>query len=269
MSRAEKLERGDVQDNEKAASKTTQRPPGPLTRLWTATRPALTGMDAPSFIVPIAACVSMLLVHYHGRRGSFRRIVGDRFAEWPLTEIHPHMYWFLAAFLVYGVLPLLIVLLMPKEKLRDYGLGLGDWRLGLKITAFFFVVMVPLVVFASRLSDFSSTYPMSRGALLSWNHFVVYQTGYAAYFIGWEFLFRGFLLFGLYKRIGNQAIWVQLIPFVVLHAGKPELEAYGSIIAGIALAVLALRTRSFWYGAVLHAAVATTMDVVSSWGRIG
>ncbi len=242
---------------------------GPLRRLWAAFRPALSGMDAVSFIVPITACVSLLLVRFHGGRGAFRRVVGDRVADWPLAEIHPHLYWFAAAFLIYGLFPLLVLVLLPRERLREYGLGLGDWRLGLKITAVFFVVMVPLVIFASRLSDFSSTYPMSRGALISWNHFFVYQTGYAAYFVGWEFLFRGFLLFAFYKRIGNHAIWIQLIPFVIMHGGKPELEAYGSIIAGVALAVLAIRTRSFWYGALLHAAVATTMDVVSSWGRIG
>ncbi|MFW5879077.1 MAG: CPBP family intramembrane glutamic endopeptidase [Myxococcota bacterium] len=241
----------------------------PAKRLWDQLRPALGGMDAASFIIPIAACVSLLLVRYHGGRGAFSRLVGTSLFDWPLPEIHPHLFWFASSFAFYGLLPLLVVAILPGEKLRDYGLGLGDFRLGAKITGVFFVIMVPLVVVASSFSDFSATYPLSRGALTSWPHFLVYQIGYAAYFVGWEFLFRGFLLFGFHKRIGNHAIWLQLIPFVILHAGKPELEAYGSIIAGVALAVLALRTRSFWYGAILHVAVALTMDIVSSWGRIG
>ncbi len=64
--------------------------------------------------------------------------------------------------------------------------------------------------------------------------------------------------------MGNHAIWVQLLPFVLMHTGKPEIEAFASIVAGIALCVLALRTRSFWYGALLHAAVAGTMDLVNA-----
>jgi uncharacterized protein len=243
--------------------------PGPARRFWLSLKPALTGMDLGSWVLPIAACVSLLLARYHGGRGAFRRIIGERWTDLPLVSIHDYLYWFGASFLFYGVFPLLVILALPRERLKEYGLGLGDWRLGLKVMGVFFVVMVPCVVFAAGLSDFSRTYPMSRGALDSWTHFWVYQSGYAAYFVGWEFLFRSFLLFGLYKRIGNQAIWIQLIPFVIMHGGKPELEAYGSIVAGIALAVLALRTRSFWYGAVLHAAVATTMDIVSSWGRVG
>ncbi len=241
----------------------------PLKRLWDEVRPTLSGMDLASFVIPISACVVLLLSRYHGGRGAFRRVIGDRLMEWPLAEIHPHLYWFGASFLLYGLIPLIIVLLLPREKLSEYGLGLGDWRFGLYLAAIFFVVMVPAVVVVSRLSDFATTYPLARGALNSWTHFGVYQGGYALYFVGWEFLFRGFLLFGMYKRIGNHAIWVQLIPFVIMHAGKPELEAYGSIIAGIALAMLAIRTRSFWYGALLHAAVATTMDVVASWNRVG
>jgi membrane protease YdiL (CAAX protease family) len=49
-----------------------------------------------------------------------------------------------------------------------------------------------------------------------------------------------------------------------MHLGKAELEALGSIAAGIALGVLALRTRSFWYGVLIHGVVAVWMDWLSS-----
>jgi hypothetical protein len=50
--------------------------------------------------------------------------------------------------------------------------------------------------------------------------------------------------------------------------GKAELEALGSIIAGIALGMLSLRTRSFYYGALIHGVVALWMDWLSAKGPL-
>jgi len=36
------------------------------------------------------------------------------------------------------------------------------------------------------------------------------------------------------------------------------------VVAGVALGILALRTRSFWYGVVVHATVACWMDFLSA-----
>jgi hypothetical protein len=46
-----------------------------------------------------------------------------------------------------------------------------------------------------------------------------------------------------------------------MHVGKPGPEAIGSIVAGIALGIIALRNRSFIPGAILHWAVAVTLDL--------
>ena len=46
--------------------------------------------------------------------------------------------------------------------------------------------------------------------------------------------------------------------------GKAEIEAMGSIVAGIALGILALRTRSFWYGVAIHGVIAVWMDWLSA-----
>lgn len=227
------------------------------------------GLDHGAFVIVSVGCAGLLLSRYHGTIGGYRRIFGRTFADWPLEPVYDHVYWFVASFLFYGLLPFLTVLLLPSEKVREYGMGLGDWKLGLKVSGFFFVVMIPLVLIFARTDAFSNTYPLDPDAVRSWSHFWLYEPGYWTYFIAWEFLFRGFLLFGLHKRMGNHAIWVQLMPFVLMHSGKPELEAFASIVAGIALCVLALRTRSFWYGALLHAAVAGTMDLVCAWSRIG
>lgn len=72
------------------------------------------------------------------------------------------------------------------------------------------------------------------------------------------------MLFGLEKKFGYYSVLFQMIPFVILHNGKPFLETFGSIFGGIALGVLALRTRSFYYCVIIHIGVMISMDFISS-----
>src|SRR6185436_6071093 len=98
--------------------------------------------------------------------------------------------------------------------------------------------------------------------------FFGYELLYVVYFIGWELFFRGFMTFGLYEKLGVNGILASNIPFVLLHAGKPFPEGLGSVIAGIALGLFALRTRSFWYCWLIHALIAVSMDGLAIQRRV-
>ncbi len=236
--------------------------------LWAQAAPAFEGVDLGSAVIVIVAAAALLASRYHGEVGDFHGLFGGHLDALPGKPIQPYLYWFASSAVLYGLIPLGAVLLLPGERLRDFGVGLGDWKVGLGIAAVFFLVMLPLVALVSHTGAFEHTYPLCQGALKSWGLFAAYEVGYVLYFIAWEWLFRGFLLFGMYERIRGHAIWVTLIPFALMHVGKPEAEAFGAIVAAIALAVLAIRTRSFWWGALLHASVAFTMDLIIALRRI-
>jgi membrane protease YdiL (CAAX protease family) len=82
--------------------------------------------------------------------------------------------------------------------------------------------------------------------------------------IAWEFIWRGFMLFGLEAKFGYYAVLIQMIPFLILHNGKPAAETFGAIAAGLALGILALRTRSVLYCIVTHAGVMFSIDLIST-----
>ena len=63
--------------------------------------------------------------------------------------------------------------------------------------------------------------------------------------------------------MGSLAIFVMVVPYATVHFTKPFAECMGSIIAGIALGTIALRTRSIWGGAALHATVGLSMDLLA------
>ena len=69
---------------------------------------------------------------------------------------------------------------------------------------------------------------------------------------GWEFLFRGFLLFALYRVAGPSAVVLQAVPFALAHLGKPPLETLSTIFGGTAFGWVAWRANSFLYAFLIH-----------------
>lgn len=230
-------------------------------------------------VLMTGACAFLIISHYQGSVSFFRDQFGPAFSKHPWSSALPYFWWFGTSLVLYMLLPLALSYGTKGRFVRNFGMGLGDWRAGLLISALFLLVMVPAVYVASKTKAFAGQYPLAgQGAFTSYVDgdktkpfisvplFLIYELAYFAYFIGWEFLYRGWLLNGLLPWFGRGgAILIQMMPFAIMHLGKPEPEALGSIIAGVALGVLALRTRSFWYGAFLHGSIAVTMDLFSSW----
>jgi len=235
-----------------------------MTRLWTEIRAwwqdYTKGLDMfAAFALVFSTCLIILCEEY-GSSGYYRHnfAFGDAVRE-PFLRMMPHMYWFASSFFFYGFIPYL-VLLFTRKKVADFGLTLGDWRYGLKTLALFSFVMIVVVLIAVQTPSFANHYPFNKTALRSLGFFVTYEYYYMMYFLAWEFFFRGFLLFALYRVIGNWAILVQMIPFALLHIGKPVPEVFASVFAGLILGALALRTRSMLYCFLLHAISAFAMD---------
>lgn len=128
-----------------------------------------------------------------------------------------------------------------------------------------YLVMLPVLVWASSFSSFRSFYPFYERAGEGGTAFWLYEAGYLTQFIGLEAFFRGFLTFGLLRRFGMLSIVVMTVPYTMIHFGKPMPEATAAIFAGLILGYMAVRSRSFVPGIFLHAGVAITMDLLVLW----
>lgn len=162
--------------------------------------------------------------------------------------------------LLYLVIPLLITLLLFRENPRDYGFTLGNWRTGLILTMGGIILLAPILWLVSRNSLDMQGYYRSQVSGLPWNTFVD--------LFGWEFFFRGWLLFGYAKKFGPEAIWIQAIPFAMAHIGKPEVETLSTIFGGFAFGWVAWKTKSFFWPFLIHWFVASFTILVAA-GLIG
>ncbi|HEY9527210.1 MAG TPA: CPBP family intramembrane glutamic endopeptidase, partial [Anaerolineales bacterium] len=143
----------------------------------------------------------------------------------------PEKYW--DRVILYLIVPLLVILLIFREKPKDFGFTFGDWKAGLIITTIGILFMAPVIYFLGRGDASMQEYYKPYTAGLPWTTFLD--------LIGWEFLFRGWILFGYARKFGPEALWLQAVPFAIAHVGKPEVETLSPIFGGYAFGWVAWR----------------------------
>lgn len=221
------------------------------------------GLDKKVIYIFISVALLQTFSFYFTSRRFFRQNFFQYFQSDSNVFLIEYIYWFIGDFISYFIIPLLIIKFLFKEKIRDYGISFGDYKAGIKITIIFLIIMLPLIWIASSLPEFNKTYPHLSSAKYSWKIFLFFETGMLIYMFSWEFIWRGFMLFGLKDKFGYYAVLIQMIPFLILHNGKPAPETFGAIIAGIALGILALRTNSILYCVLTHMSVMFSIDLIS------
>lgn len=166
--------------------------------------------------------------------------------------------------ILYFLIPMAVILLVFRDSPADYGFRLGDWRKGLMWTAIGCAGMALILWFVARTPAMEKFYSAKAPESTP---YLIYVT--AVDLFGWEFMWRGFVLFGLAQVLGpGPAIWLQAVPFAFMHLGKPEIEAITTIFGGAAFGFVAWQSGSFIYAFLIHWFIASFTMLLAS-GRIG
>jgi hypothetical protein len=224
-------------------------------------REGLPNMKAAAVLV--TAAVALVIPKYFGSPSSFADFpfLAEWFAPLPHPDLHPHLFWAAFKLIHYGLLPFLCIKLVLKGQLKDYGVRfVWEPKIWL-LYAGMLAVVLPLTYLASGSHAFLRTYPKYSGAGDSLMQFFSWEVAYAFQFLMLEFFFRGFLCFALARSIGSLAVFVMVVPYSMIHLSKPLAECLGSILTGVVLGSLALRTRSIFGGVAVHCLVAWSMDL--------
>ncbi len=166
-------------------------------------------------------------------------------------------------FLLYFVLPMIVIVWLFRESPRRYGFRLGNWRVGLRWTLIGCAGMAVVLWLVARTPAMQAYYE-ARAPENVWR--LVYLTGVDLF--GWEFIWRGLMLFALAPVVGpGLAIWLQAVPFAMMHLGKPEIETLSTIFGGAAFGFVAWKSDSFVYPWLIHWFISTFTQLIAL-GRI-
>jgi len=226
----------------------------------------------------LLSALLLMLVYAFCQPTTFVSLFGNSLVRSPRLSRYIQLcslsYWCLARMLLLVLVPM-IHLRIWGERLSDYGLSRGFSsaasppavgaeavpRVSLRTYLALLLLMLPIVAAMSFSPSFQRAYPLYRQASRSLIELVVWELEYLSTFFTIEFFFRGYLLFGLRRALGSQALFVAVLPYCMFHFGKPPAEALASILAGLILGTLAQASRAIWGGVLLHAGVALSMDL--------
>jgi membrane protease YdiL (CAAX protease family) len=212
-------------------------------------------------VVLVVCAVSLTLQEYIGDRGFFEMWMPMR--KDPYEDLKGFAWWSGWRVLGYVIMPIIAIACTPGMRLREFHVSLKGFVSHLWVYLLMFALILPAVIEASMTKSFRHTYPFYRLANRSAFDLWSWEALYAAQFVSLEFFFRGFLLHGLRRAFGSGAIFIMIVPYCMIHYGKPLPETLGAIGAGVILGTLAMRTRSIWGGVLIHIGVAITMDMLA------
>jgi membrane protease YdiL (CAAX protease family) len=182
-------------------------------------------------------------------------------------HFHRMLAWAAGCVIFYFLLPWIFSRFVFRQKNVETGLSINVPRQHIQIYLLMLLLVIPLVVVASFNSHFQATYPFyyfPKGDF-PLQRFVIWEFFYLLQFIGVEYFFRGFILFNCKQFFNENAVYISVIPYCMIHFGKPMPETIAAIIAGIFLGKMALRSGSILPGIILHYSVAISMDLLSLW----
>jgi membrane protease YdiL (CAAX protease family) len=165
-------------------------------------------------------------------------------------------------FIAMGVLPTIFCLIfLPSYNLADYGLTFISstslfslyWILGLS------ALVIPLAYISAKKPKNLINYPQIRAKIWTRKTVTVHAFGWFIYLFGYEFMFRGILLFPLVDAIGVwPAIAVNIALYSATHIPKGLDETIGAIPLGLVLCILTLASGTIWIALFVHVAMAWT-----------
>lgn len=165
---------------------------------------------------------------------------------------------FLMMPLVGLALPAWIIRRVFGERLGDYGLTLGDTRAGVIAL----LALVPGYVTLPLISSTAGTeyyydYLVLPEFLVTWK-VAIHLTSYALMMLGYEFLFRGFVLLGIARALGDTAparrtaLIVSVALSTLFFLGTPWIFILAFPALALLGGLLTFRTRSIAYIAFIN-----------------
>lgn len=178
-----------------------------------------------------------------------------------VPSFYYYIYQRFLGFFIFGLIPATVFLVLQSKSLTKYGLNLNQLNISLIWTFLLGLVIFIVNYYLAGKKHNLKNYPQIR-----WNYWTRYKllincATWMLYLFGYEFMFRGLLLFSFYYAYGTGiAIAVNCALYSLVHIPKGKKETLGAIPLGIVLSLVTLNTGSIFVAFVFHVIMALSND---------
>ncbi len=205
---------------------------------------------------PLLVSISFLLYWYLSSSGTIRRFFIDKIGQERALFWHV-LYQKLTGFVILGILPGICIYYTDQASFSDYGINTMNIRTSLYWVGILGVVIFCVNFFLARRPSNLEQYPQIRKKEWSIGTLIGGGFGWLIYLLGYEFLFRGVLLFGSLKVMDSWlAISLNVLLYAIAHLPKGKLETFGSVPFGLLVCLFTVSTGNIWTAFGLHACMA-------------
>jgi len=167
----------------------------------------------------------------------------------------------LGGILFMGIFPLLLIPLVFKGGLRDYGLTFSfsvppPWWIWILLP-----VILVLSYFQAAAPKNLELYPQVRDREWTPATLLISGLGWTAFLLAYEFFFRGFLLFASLQIMDPlPAVALNCALYGFAHFYKGPGETFGALPLGILVSYLSILTGNIWCAVLIHCVMALSNE---------
>lgn len=225
--------------------------------------PELTGPDLKLLNGTIAIAVTTLvfLVYYLiSSSNQISRRLEKKFNKEDVS-IRKIMLHRLSGAVLFGFVPLLVILLVFKLPVNDFGSNKDFLAKSIIWWIPAAILVVVINYYATRNKNHLAQYPQIRAKHWSSGLSTLSALSWITYLAGYEFMFRGFLLFSCLESFGYwPAIIINISLYSLIHLPKGPTETVASVFFGFILSYLSIELGSFWFALFIHITLALTNE---------
>ncbi|MFA5872051.1 MAG: hypothetical protein WC858_05045 [Parcubacteria group bacterium] len=170
--------------------------------------------------------------------------------------------FFLSIFL-FLLFPYLMIKFIIKEDLADFGLTLGNKKIGLISSAIFLIIFLAInyfLVSKPELRDKLFVPELIAGNFLLFLWFEIVIS--LSLHFSWEFFFRGYLQLGLTKKIGMFSLFIPAIAQSLIF-GRSNWMIFAVLLSSsLGAGLIAKYSRSIMYSFVSMWLISVSLDIM-------
>lgn len=168
-----------------------------------------------------------------------------------------------SGFLILGLIPGILYFIFFNKDFEKFGFSIEHFSNNLYVIVILIVVIAAILFINQKINEHNNTLQIK---LTEWNIllFLVNVIGWMIYLIGYEFLFRGILLFECYNSFGFwPAVAINVAIYSAIHMVNGKAQAIGALIFGGISCYLTLSLGSIVIPVVMHISLSILSDYFS------